>query len=92
MVPKVTPIDVEHRVIVHMQKFMYDCMLHMLFIEEISLAKYDDACIGRKTAGTGKVARQAREVGRCDVCTCELEVLQHELDRWAWATRERMGV
>ena len=62
MVPKVTPIDVEHRVIVHMQELVYDGMFHML-IEEISLAKYDCAGVWRMTARMGEVARQARDVG-----------------------------
>jgi hypothetical protein len=91
MVSKVTPIDVEYRVIVHMQKLMYDSMLHMLLIEEISLAKYDCAGVWRKTARMGEVAGQARDVGRREVCAGELEMLQHELNRWACANRERTG-
>ena len=39
MISKVTPIHVEHRVIIHMQKFMYEGVLCMLLVEEISLAK-----------------------------------------------------
>jgi hypothetical protein len=67
MVSKVGPIDVEHGVIVHVQELVHDGMFHVFLIEKVSLAKYDCAGIWRKTAGMGEVARDARDVGWCDV-------------------------
>ena len=77
---EVSPIDVEHRVIVHMQKLMYDGMFHVLLIEKIPLAEHDCTGIWRKTTRMCEVARQAGDVDRCDVCTSQLDMLEHELD------------
>jgi len=46
-----------------MQKLVYEGVLHMFLVEEISLAKDNYASIGRKPARTGKVTRLARYVG-----------------------------
>jgi hypothetical protein len=46
-----------------MQKLMYEGVLHMFLVEEISLAKDNRAGIGREPARTGEVTRLARDVG-----------------------------
>lgn len=90
MVSKVTPIHVEHRVIIHMQKLMHEGVFHMFFVEEISLAKHNCASIGREPARAGEVTRLARDVGRRAFYPSKFEMFEHELYRWAYTTRERM--
>lgn len=63
MVSKIAPIHVEHRVIIHVQKLMYEGVLHMFLVEEISLAKENYTGIGRESARAGEVTRLARDVG-----------------------------
>ena len=46
-----------------MQKLMHKRVLHMFFVEKISLAKDNGASIGRKPARTGEVTGLARDVG-----------------------------
>jgi hypothetical protein len=75
---------------------MYEGVLHMFLVEEISLAKNDSASIGSEPARAGKVARLARNVGWRQVYPSELEMFEHELYRRTYITREhkeenRMG-
>jgi hypothetical protein len=63
IVSQVTPIHVENRVIIHVQKLMYEGVLHILLVEEVSLEKDNCARIGREPARTGEVKRLARDVG-----------------------------
>ncbi len=89
MISKVTPIHVEHRVIIHMQKFMYEGVLCMLLVEEISLAKDNCASTRREPARTGEVTRLARDVVRGQVYPSELEMFEHELYWWTYIIHER---
>ena len=49
--------------IIHMQKLVYEGVLHMLLVEGISLTKDNYASIGRELARMGEVTRLARDVG-----------------------------
>jgi hypothetical protein len=74
-----------------MQKLVYEGVLHMFLIEEISLAKDNCAGFRREPAGAGEITGHAGHVGRRAVDPSELEMFKHKLYRWAYVTRERMG-
>lgn len=71
-----------------MQKLMYEGVLCMLLVEEISLAKDNCASFWGEPARTGEVTGLARDMGRGQVYPSELEMFEHELYRWTYITRE----
>lgn len=75
---KVGPIHFEFRVVIQVQQFMNDGILHVFFVEESILAKQNFSQLGAKAARPLFVAGVASQIGGVNGDSVTREVLGHK--------------
>ena len=83
--PQIVPIHLELAMIVHMNEFMHDRVLHMLFMHYALLAESHSASIWRKATGAHGTTRGTDNVLWLHVAASSSEVFKHKCHAGAYS-------
>ena len=76
--PQVVPVYFEQALVIHVHQLVYECVLHMSFAPESTLAEYRDPCAGDEPTRTVVAARLTTQMLRSDRAPGLFESFQHK--------------